>query len=803
MSNTYTKNLNDIYFLNDKNIVSEIDADNIINPIASHEIVKNISNDVSAFIDLTNANTDVLSAAADNLAAADTEIIEKINSDIATLDEKLLNTIDETSSTVTETLTELIGITAHNLSTYSDNELQKISNDIALSVDKNAKDVAFLSDEINIKSEELSTYINLKVSTAYKVMGSVSTFEDLEAKLLEYVENETANDCIGQVWNVINATEAYPEASGKNFVFVKADNGGFTWDDIGGIVDLTNYVKKELLSETANAIRTELHTSADTLNTSISETANAIRAELHTSADTLSTSISNTANAIRSELHTSADTLSTSIIDLATNINEFTHSTFVHLSGGDLISGAISISTDITADNVNASTLHIGSAKTNKENVVVLGKNTTANNDSQFVWNGKNDTEFIPNTDGGTFNINPRYGINGIFIGSEKLTSIISTDIKLSADSILETVNLVSTDIENQINETNTKLNTVSSVVITNVADIKYLSDEIITTNTNVNTISTDVKIALHNTIKNISLLGHITIDKTVHSEMLKTVYDVITAFNLAEDMRIVNGAMYHVVFNNIDELTDPHTLSAQFIEVTTSDDKTIRLAHDDYIIFHNHDAVKFLAANEIKAENILIKDIAFTDFYNLSAMVFDSYAHLSGNTDEHAFSGRHEFKNGEIITDTLIANISVETEDLSTNTLTANTSISSNTLTADTSINTNELTATNSISTNMLTASTSVETPVLSANTITATTSVETEDLNTNTLTANTSISTNMLTANTLTASTSAEIPALSANTIIASTSVSAVAISAETQIYAKNTETAFREVIGESDYD
>ena len=52
MSNVYTKNLSDeIYFLNDKNVVQEIDVDGVINPIASHQLVKNISADVSSYIE--------------------------------------------------------------------------------------------------------------------------------------------------------------------------------------------------------------------------------------------------------------------------------------------------------------------------------------------------------------------------------------------------------------------------------------------------------------------------------------------------------------------------------------------------------------------------------------------------------------------------------------------------------------------------------------------------------------------------------------------------------------------------------
>lgn len=72
--------------------------------------------------------------------------------------------------------------------------------------------------------EELEE-LEQKISDVFKYKGSVETYSDLEA-----IENPE----VGDVWNVIE--------NEKNYAW-----SGTTWDDLGGIIDLSNYWSKDEL----------------------------------------------------------------------------------------------------------------------------------------------------------------------------------------------------------------------------------------------------------------------------------------------------------------------------------------------------------------------------------------------------------------------------------------------------------------------------------------------------------------------------------------------------------------------------
>ena len=70
---------------------------------------------------------------------------------------------------------------------------------------------------LHFNGEEVATKSDL--STIFDYKGQVSTFGDLPTEELK----------VGNVWDVAD--------TGKNFAW-----NGTTWDDLGGIVDLSNYV---------------------------------------------------------------------------------------------------------------------------------------------------------------------------------------------------------------------------------------------------------------------------------------------------------------------------------------------------------------------------------------------------------------------------------------------------------------------------------------------------------------------------------------------------------------------------------
>ena len=84
---------------------------------------------------------------------------------------------------------------------------------------------------ITSKGYATETYVNNKVSSVYKYIGTVSTYSDLSEK------EDTAN--VGDVYNV--------ESDGQNYAWT-----GSAWDSLGATIDLSNYVKTSDLVEITN-----------------------------------------------------------------------------------------------------------------------------------------------------------------------------------------------------------------------------------------------------------------------------------------------------------------------------------------------------------------------------------------------------------------------------------------------------------------------------------------------------------------------------------------------------------------------
>jgi hypothetical protein len=84
MNNNYTISTNDIYFLNDKNIISAIDdklLSNKINPIPSYDVVANMSSYVNSELTNITNNTQYLCTQIDSnntYAIASVDTLHKI-----------------------------------------------------------------------------------------------------------------------------------------------------------------------------------------------------------------------------------------------------------------------------------------------------------------------------------------------------------------------------------------------------------------------------------------------------------------------------------------------------------------------------------------------------------------------------------------------------------------------------------------------------------------------------------------------------------------------------------------------------
>ncbi len=716
MSNVYTKDLsNEIYFLNDKNVVQEIDVNGVINPIASHQLVKNISDDVASYIEKTDKN------------------IETISSDISSLqkkDEEIINNIDEVKS---ELISNIIS-TADILSTYSDTQLETISSELVSDITSTAdalstysdKQLSDISSQIDIKIDNISS----KVAVAYRPMGSVNSYNDLLDKLSAYLSSSTEKQIdshIGEVWNVIGevSSELGVVETGNNYVFVKVSDGNgyrYEWDDIGGIVDLSKYA---LSSDVSDLVTTQSKNISDYINS-------------------VSTDVSNTVE-----------------------------SNFVHISG-DTISGNLSVNSLTSVTDINAKTLYIGSTVKIEETKVALGNSNTTDN-GQFVWNGIVSNEYNPPSAYGTFNINPSASINGLIVGTESLSSIISSVIQTSSEQVSNqvtgTINTISSEITSLMNEkeaalytaintVNTDLTSLSSNISNEVTSLSqsvsdniealsielygkihantdligntkteitsmvtdinnrltnadtYISGKIVdistvtipsingnitsisndvqeikntsipSINENISNISTDVgalstnvDVALEQVLKTVEFVGHVTFSSPEDARATaSTLADLIHKFNIPEKSRIKNGAMYHVEFILSSDNIPANELAQYYVDVEIDKNNSVRISHGDYIIFHDHETKQFIDISAITKENIYVTEVSFSDLYSLSTTVSAKiedlsntvsrdYAYLNGNNKDngHVLSGVHDFIGTINVANLLAENISAD----------------------------------------------------------------------------------------------------------------------------------------------
>ena len=169
---------------------------------------------------------------------------------------------------------------------------------------------------------------------------------------------------------------------------------------------------------------------------------------------TLSTYTNNSVKALSNSLSNDIDTLST---NLSTEVNKI----FVHLTG-DSMTGALSIANNLTVvdDVLLKKNIHIlnnltqgkGSYVDNSiDRGIALGVSAIANQNDAFVWNGDYTTKTYNAQETGSFNINPRSGVSGFYIGDKNLTTIIHNDTTLSVNALTVRMNNISSALSNQI----------------------------------------------------------------------------------------------------------------------------------------------------------------------------------------------------------------------------------------------------------------------------------------------------------------------------------------------------------------
>lgn len=96
------------------------------------------------------------------------------------------------------------------------------------------------------------SYVDSKVSSVYKFKGSVENYSDLP----------TSGNEVGDVWDIINADPTNNIKAGDNVVWT-----GTYWDNLGGMVDLTNYYTKDIIDNKLTTINQSIENINNNLST--------------------------------------------------------------------------------------------------------------------------------------------------------------------------------------------------------------------------------------------------------------------------------------------------------------------------------------------------------------------------------------------------------------------------------------------------------------------------------------------------------------------------------------------------------
>lgn len=122
-------------------------------------------------------------------------------------------------------------------------DIESINETISVINNNIAENAALIENKLDTTTAA-STYatkeeLQQEASKVYHPKGSVATFADLP----------TENNQAGDVWNV--------QDTGKNYAWIIEDNKG-SWDDLGGIVDLSDYVTTTQLNTEITKVTNEI-----------------------------------------------------------------------------------------------------------------------------------------------------------------------------------------------------------------------------------------------------------------------------------------------------------------------------------------------------------------------------------------------------------------------------------------------------------------------------------------------------------------------------------------------------------------
>ena len=263
------------------------------------------------------------------------------------------------------------------------------------------------------------------------------------------------------------------------------------------------------LEEVDKAIYTYVDTVSGDLNAKLTAYSNELCAKAFKHADDLCSSISATTKLsiedaktkIYDDIKASCDTLDKTLKEysdgISAKLSDQIVAEYVHLSG-DVVDGNLSIASNLSVANAIIAkdanvyeNVAIGKNAKASKNSVAIGENADAHDCSSFVWNGTGD-KYCSQKDG-SFNLNLKDGLSGIYVGTKTLESIVEDKLaRVSSE-----VTAWSSEISNTISTNYVRAdNAISSALCTAVSNNYALCNNVYS-KTEVNTISNAISSAV------------------------------------------------------------------------------------------------------------------------------------------------------------------------------------------------------------------------------------------------------------------------------------------------------------------
>lgn len=616
---TYTKESQNIYFLNDKNIVQDVSDTDISNAIPSHSIFKEKYEELTSY-------DDRLCSYAKSLDEKTNKLSDDLSNDIDSISIKLSSEINALSDALSGEVDSLSDKLSTDLSSEISDRIeavQKLSDDLSSGINKLSGD---LSSEIKNLSTSLSNTADakfvLKTGDSIEKL-SVGELKTTDAAMFEKNVEVKGNVVIGNakapyesmfVWN--GTTDEYSgkviDAGIGNTFSINPNHelcGMFIGDK-----SLCAYISEDV-ALTATDIRKEIDAVSTLLTTGY-----ALSSDVSTAIDRIDNTGYLVSNDFKFEYKDKALWLSAGSKTISVDATDF-------IVDGLLASAEVSSNIDGEGDTPYL----VLTFRTYKDGEVVL--------DTQKVSLAKV-ADVYESTDDGIEINDYKVHLNYDVVAKAADTKQLRTDtdaISAKADASIVDIEALKKNTEKLQSYANELSTGPYGTIPTIITDINNLSSRHID----------DVE-SLRTSINNSATFAgtiDITKDMTESSEY-DTIAKLLKKSNSTAFRDVKNGDIYQVKMDTGFNDNTAFGLAGRYFE--TKDNPPIRLAHKDLIVIFK----EFSDKNEITEANIhnyvrILPSVRLYEYYGLSVTVSSDYVWLSGGNNldnKHAISGGNYF---------------------------------------------------------------------------------------------------------------------------------------------------------------